>query len=77
MNTVYTLNNTGSPFSLRSKVDPQKKESDQGSGSNCYGSFKTVRNLTENKINTQPTDVIKPVPLAVGMALLITFTSIL
>ncbi len=40
-----------------------------------FGSFKIVRNWTENKINTQLTDMIKPEPLA-GKVLLITSTYI-
>ncbi len=36
------------------------------------GSFKIVTNWTENKISTQLIDVIKAVPLAIDMALLIT-----
>ncbi len=40
-------------------------------------SFRNVRNQTENKISTQLTDVITPVPLAIGMPLLISSRSIL
>ncbi len=41
-----------------------------------YGSFETVKNWIENKISTQLTDVKKPVPLVISMALLIIFTSV-